>query len=127
MDQIFKKYFVLIALFILTINNVSAQYPGTNLKGQIKYLDSNIKQHYPLGNAVVKLYNKSSEGKYVFMGETITNNNGFYFFYSIQPKNGEFYIQVNRTKNYQITVNQINYVNNKYNPNQFQDIPILNY
>ena len=125
--KLIKSYLFFIALFFLTINSVSAQYPGTNLRGQIKYLNPSNSQYYPLANVLVKLYYNPSEGQYLYMGETITNNSGIYFFYRIQPGRGNFYIQVNRVKNYPILVLKITYNNNQYNRNQFQDIPILYY
>ncbi len=121
----FRKYLFIISILFLITDQLKAQYPGTNLRGQIQYHPSN-RQYFPLPNAIVDLYYyNQATNQYVFITETITNNYGFYFFYTIQP--GIYYIQVNKAKNYQILVTTINYYPYQYNYNQFQDIPILYY
>jgi len=129
MDQKLKyhKLILIGALFFLTVNCVYAQYPGTNLRGQIQFLNQKNNRHLPLPNATVDLYYSPSPDQFILVKETITNANGFYFFYAIKPGNGNFYIQVNKAKNYKLTVLTISYINNKYNYNQFQDVSIINY
>jgi len=129
MDQKLKyiRYSLIGVIFLLTINCVSAQYSGTNLRGQIQFLNQTNNRHLPLSNATVDLYYSPSPDQFILVKETITNANGFYFLYAIQPGNGKFYIQVNKAKNYQLTVITISYNSNKYNYNQFQDVPIINY
>ena len=122
--------FILVVIFCLVINISKAQqYPGTNLRGQIQYFNPYQNSYYSLPNAVVDIYHYDIVlNKYDLLGTTITNGQGFYFLYSIQPQLlGSFYIQVNKSKNYQIVVGVINYFNNQYNYNQFWDIPILYY
>lgn len=122
-----KSCFLLTALFILTVSNISAQYPGTNLRGQIQYLNPKSNKYYPLSKASVKLFYNSSPGHFMYMGETITDSQGFYYFYSIKPGNGRFYILVNDEQTYKIAVQKITYINSRYNYNQFQDLPIQYY
>jgi hypothetical protein len=123
MDQKYLKTLFISALFFLTINQANAQYPGTNLRGQVQYQKNN--NYFPLQNAKVDLYFSPSPNQFELVKQTITNGNGFYFFYGIQVHKGEYYIQVNKAKNYQIFVSKISYTNNQYNYNQFQDVPII--
>jgi hypothetical protein len=126
--RIRKGKLFLLLLLIAGISCVNAQqYPGTNLRGQIETFNAYYNNYYSLPNSVIDLYYSPSPNQFVFIAETITNVYGFYFFYSIQPGNGMFFIQVNKAKNYQIFVSQMNYYNNQYNYNQFQDVPILYY
>jgi len=124
MDRKHFKYRILLigVLFFLISRNVNA---GTNIRGQVQYFNQYYQQYFPLVNAIVDLYYSPSPNQFVFVRQTITNNAGFYFFYGIQPSNTVFFIQINRAKNYQISVIPIQYYNNQYNYNQFLDIPIL--
>jgi len=123
----YHKILLVVVLFVLTLNSVYAQYPGTNLRGQVQFLSQNNKRYLPLPNATVDLYYSPSPDQFILVKETISNANGFYFFYAIQPGKGNFYIQVKKAKNYQLFVKNISYSHNKYNYNQFQDIPLINY
>lgn len=123
-----RKSLFFIALIFLSINFANAQqYPGTNLRGNIQFLNPYYNTYFPLPNAIVDLYYNPEPNQFIFIGQTMTNIYGYYYFYAIQPGNGNFYIQVNKAKNYQISVSSIIYYNNQYNQNQFQDIPILYY
>ncbi len=123
----YLRFSFISVLFFLAVNYAYAQYPGTNLRGQIQFLNPTNKRHLPLPNATVDLYYSPSPEQFILVKETITNANGFYFFYAVQPGKGNFYIQVNKAKNYQLTVKTIAYSGNKYNYNQFQDVPIINF
>jgi hypothetical protein len=129
MDQKLKyhKLILIGVLFFLTVNCIYAQYPGTNLRGKIQFLNKNNNHYSPLPNTTVDLYYSPSPDQFILIKKTITNANGFYFFYTIKPGNGNFYIQVNKEKNYQLAVKTTSYNNNKYNYNQFQDVSIINY
>jgi len=129
MDQKLKYHKLLLIgiLLFLSANYVNAQSSGTNLRGQIQFLNQKTNRHLPLPNATVDLYYSPSPDQFILVKKTITNTNGFYFFYTIKPGKGNFYIQVNKAKNYQLTVKTISYSNNKYNYNQFQDVSIIYY
>lgn len=122
-----RKNALLLTLLFISVSISAQVYPGTNLRGQVQYFISNNNRYNDLPNATIDLYYSPEPNQFLFVAQTITNNNGFYFFYSIQPGNGNFFIQVNKAKNYQIVVNQIAYNNNKFNYNQFQDLPVLYY
>jgi hypothetical protein len=122
-----NNLFFAVMIFLFINPGMVQQYPGTNLRGQIQFFNPYSNNYFPLPNAVVDLYYNPSPNQYIFIGQTITNIYGFYFFYAIPPGNGNFYIQVNKAKNYQIIVYYITYYNSQYNYNQFQDIPILFY
>jgi len=119
----FHKFLIIGLLFCLTHHNANCQYSGTNLRGQIQYYNQYYNRYFPLSGAVVDLYYCPAPNQYILVTQTMTSEYGFYYFYAIRP--GNFYIQVNRIRNYQITVIMIRYFNNQYNYNQFQDIPIL--
>lgn len=127
------KYLLLVLFGLLLNNGYSQQGFGTNIRGQIQTFNSYYNTYFVLPNAVVDLYyNPPNTSNFIFKSQTITNRDGFYFFYKVEPLNyytncGNYYLQVNRSKNYLIYVNVLIYTNYIYNFNQFQDIPILYY
>lgn len=108
---------VLIVAFFTSYLALSQGYPGTNLRGKI------VNQQ--TGEAVIGvsvdiyLLNKETD-KWVLIQSTVSGDNGFYFFSWIPPD--DYVIQVNRRKNYNVSVRKINYEKQRY-----QDLPILRY
>ncbi|WP_264536445.1 hypothetical protein [Flavobacterium sp. N1736] len=105
---------LLLIILFLSIN-CRAQN-AVNIRGQVQYYNISYNQYYTLPNAIVDLYVPTPSG-YRFLSQTITNGYGLYFFYHLLP--GNYLIQINRAKNYQIQV---------FYPNSdFLDIPICFY
>ena len=72
---------------------------------------------YPVTYASIDLY-VYANNQWILVANTMTDAYGFYYFRQIQPNN--YVVQVNRLKNYNITVVWIDYSRYSY-----QDIPIL--
>ena len=117
--------FFVILVCIITYSGNIQNYPGTNIRGQILYFNQYNGIYYPLSNATVDLYYNPSPNVYKFVAETIANVKGFYFFYRVNPP-GNYFIQVNKAKNYQVSIGKIDYYN-YYNLYQFWNIPVLYY
>lgn len=114
-----KTLFILCLLF--SSFYAHAQYGGTNTRGLIQTYDPYYRVYVPLHSATVDLYSYNySTGQWQIVAHTVSNQNGFYFFYGLIP--ATYYVQVNRSKNYQIFVQWIDY---QYY--QFQDLPIFYY
>ncbi len=109
---------ILFIIFSLIVLSAKAQYPGTNLRGQVQVAYNNTYVPYP--NASIGLYALNAYNNWVLVSQAITNEFGFYFFYGIPP--GPYSIQINGLKNYSITVVMID-----YRFYQFQDVPVLFY
>lgn len=90
---------------------------GTNLRGQVQLINNNT--YRPYVGVGVCLY-QFVNNKWIQIACTVTNQNGYYFFYRIPPNN--YYIQVNWKNNYIVQVKNID--NRSF---QFQDIPVLYY
>jgi hypothetical protein len=97
-----------------------AQYPGTNIRGLVRAVNPYGRNYVSFPGAPVDLYAYYANSGWVKLAQTVTNQNGYYFFYRVQP--GSYYLQVNYLKNYQVSVVQIDY--RQY---QFQDMSPLNY
>jgi len=115
-----KKLILIIA--ILCSQYVGAQnYTGTNIRGKIVTFNAYYNTMVPLQAAVVSLYLFNAyNNQWMLISETITNLEGFYFLYNVPV--GNYFLQVNRLKNYPISVVRIDY--RQY---QFQDIQVLIY
>jgi len=103
----------------ITVNNLQAQqYPGTNLRGKVVTVDY-YGNSYPLAYATVDLYYFDYQyNQWVFVISTMSDAYGFYFINYILP--GNYVLQVNKSKNYNISVVQIDYRYYSY-----QDLPML--
>jgi hypothetical protein len=115
------KKLIVILLFIFTLNNVdcySQQYPGTNLRGKVLTQD-NYGRTFPITYAQVDLYlYNSATNQWILIQSTLTDAYGFYFLNWIIPNS--YVIQINKIKNYNISVVWID-----YNLYRYQDIPVL--
>jgi hypothetical protein len=115
------KSFAFFAIVFITLPTASfaQEYQGTNIRGKVVYVNSINGVQTPLQNAPVELYNFNySTNQWTVVKFTTTDYSGFYFIYGVMP--GDYYLQINKTKNYQIRVDTIDYRNC-----QFQDMHIL--
>jgi hypothetical protein len=126
LNNLLFSFLILIALCgAETLCAQNAQ--GTNIRGQVQFLSSASGKEEALSNATIDLYYAASPGNYTFVNQTVTNGFGFFYLYGINPGNGDFFIQVNKSKNYQIRVNPQAFSNGVYNKTEFQDLPVLHY
>ncbi len=114
------KIILFLVFAALSIEEASAQYPGTNLRGKIVYSDYYGTQ-YPLTYANVDLYYLDNNNQWNLVQQTLTDAYGFYYFNYVRP-NYTYAIQVNRNRNYNISVVAID-----YNYYQYQDLPLFIY
>lgn len=111
------KKALFIICFFLNSFGICQQYPGTNLRGQV--LAPIYGQWVPLGNARVDIYAfNPAVQQWQLLGTSFTDVNGFYFFRAVPI--GNYVLQVNQQKNYNIEVIFID-----YNFYAYQDIPFL--
>ena len=120
----FKTIFIIV-LFVAAVGHVSvtygqSEYPGTNTRGKVA-LNDKKKNYPPLQHARIDLYHLyPGEAKWVRIAKTYTDDDGFYYFDNIKPDN--YTIQVNKDKNFNVTIDEID-----YNEKKFQDLPIIYY
>ena len=115
-----KKIF-LFTTWIFTSYIFISQQQGVNLRGQVRAVDPVNHSSVPLSQVAVNLYTKEpADGNWRLIAASSTNENGFYYFNRITP--GNYFIQVNRRKNYDIRVKPID-----QRRQDFLDLPVLNY
>jgi hypothetical protein len=117
-----RSLFVLIvAVFCIVTRSEGQIYPGTDVRGLIETFSASETIKVSMESVSVVLYSlDSTSGKWIEIARTITNRYGYYYFYKVAP--GRQVIQVNGTKNYQITVVQIN-----RKTFRFQEVPVIEY
>jgi hypothetical protein len=105
-----KKHLFLLLFSLIVLSSLKAQYPGTNLRGQI--LTYNVYgQVVPLAYARIDLF--FFDGRYPpgqqwrLIGTVSTDAYGFFFFNYIIPN--VYTIQVNQLKSFNIQVLVIDY------------------
>jgi hypothetical protein len=114
-----KKIFFAFLFFAFVVN-AFAQNAGADVRGQVQTLNPDNKQYVPLSKVPVVLYGKDkSSGSWRIISKTISDRNGYFFFYDVEG--GEYYVQVNKKKNFKITVSSVE------KGIQLQDLPILFY
>ena len=107
--------FAIILSAVFISGTAYAQYPGTNLRGQI--VSAYNGQAIPSAQVNLYFYNSYYQN-WVIIASAYTDANGFYYFQYVVP--GFYVIQVNQVKNYNIQVVMIN-----YNYYTYQDLPLL--
>ena len=112
-----KKFLFFIFITSISISGYSQENNRTNIRGQVISVDGKYGE-YSLSSVYVDLYWYNGK-EWVTIDRAITDQDGYYFFYNVYP--GEYFIQVNGSKNYKISVYRID---PKY---QFQDLPKLYY
>ncbi|MFH1853407.1 MAG: hypothetical protein ABIA75_13795 [Candidatus Neomarinimicrobiota bacterium] len=106
-------------LVVLLPALLAGQYPGTDIRGSIVTHNPYYNIQVPLQYAEVDLYSFNPlTNQWILLAKTATNAHGFYFFHKLPV--GNYFIQVNRMKNYEIMVVMIDYTRF-----QFQDMPIF--
>lgn len=114
-----KKILFAFLFFAFAVNAFS-QTAGTDLRGQVQTLNPDNQQYVPLSMVSVVLYGKDkSSGSWKIISKTISDKSGYFFFYGVEA--GTYYIQVNKKKNFKISVASVG------EGNQLQDLPILYY
>jgi len=105
-----EKYLLIVLFSLLAMGSLKAQYPGTNLRGQILTYNAN-RQAVPLAYARVDLLffdGSSPQGaQWRLIATVSTDAYGFYFFKYIIPN--AYTIQVKTRKTYNIQVLAIDY------------------
>ena len=76
----YHKFLIIGILFCITYHNANGQYSGTNLRGQIQYFNQYYNRYFPLTGAAVDLYYCPVPNQYILVSQSMTNQNGFYFF-----------------------------------------------
>jgi hypothetical protein len=102
------KRSILVLLFTIGCVFVAyAQYPGTNIRGQM-VTHNQFGQQVPLISAKVDLYlfNPQTQ-QWIFMSATYTDGYGFFFFRYVPVNN--YVISVNGLKSFNIQVVPIDY------------------
>ena len=117
-----KKTLALLFLLILITCTFAynAQSPGTNLRGKV--LTVNVyNQSFPLKYANIDLYFFQHQSQtWHLVTSTVTDAYGFYYLKNISP--GNYVVQVNKRKNYNINVVYMDPYSNYY-----QDLQVLYY
>ena len=115
-----KQTFFIIA-WMLTSHVFISQQQGVNLRGQVRTIDPVSRSSVPLPKITVDLYNTEPvSGRWLLIAASSTDENGFYYFNRIAP--GNYFIQLNKHRNYDIRVTTID-----ERKQTFLDLPVLNY
>jgi len=115
------KKILLFTTWILTSHIYISQQQGVNLRGQVRAVDPVSRSPVPLSKVAVDLYTKEAANRsWRLIAASSTDENGFYYFNRITP--GNYFIQVNNRKNYDIRVTPID-----QRRQDFLDLPVLNY
>lgn len=109
---------ILILFLVLVSTGLYAQYPGTNVRGQI--MTSNpYGQQVPLVSAKVDLFVFNPQFQQLqYLATSYTDGYGFFFFNGLPVNN--YVINVNGARSYNINVIPID-----YNYYRFQDLGVL--
>lgn len=110
-----KKIIFFLLFFVFTVHAFSQD---VDIRGQIQTYSRFDSEYVALPNTSVDLYTYNN-GNWEIISQTLSNQDGYYFFYDIAP--GNYYIQVNKSKNYRISVTKAK------TRKQFQDLPVLYY
>lgn len=73
-----------------------------NIRGRIATTNVYTKEKMILPRADLILYSRNANGNWAVVAKTITDPEGLYYFYGINP--GTYYLQVNRARNFRIEV-----------------------
>jgi hypothetical protein len=115
-----KKIFSFAAL-LLFLNTALPQSPVINLRGQIRTIDPATQATVAVPKITVDLYKKDhGAATWVLVATTISDQNGFYYFNRVAT--GNYFIQINKRRNYDIVVVPID-----ERRQQFLDLPLLIY
>ena len=115
-----KQTFIIIVLsFVATA--IYAQQQMVNLRGLVRIVDPVNGSAVPFPKISIDLYNKEKKnGNWQLVASSSTDESGFYYFNNIGL--GNYFIQVNKRKNYDIKVTPID-----QKKQSFLDLPVLNY
>lgn len=110
MKLLLQISFLCMLIGLLNISRVQAQYPGTNLRGQV-VTRNQFGLTLPLPGVRVDLLvlnpNNPAGQQLMILGTSFTNQGGFYFFNRVQP--GFYTIEINQTQTFPLQVNVIDY------------------
>ena len=100
---------------------IQAQQQRVNLRGLVRTTDPVTHSSVPLPKISVDLFRKQANNEnWQLVASAYTDESGFYYFNNISL--GSYYIQINKRKNYDISVTPID-----ERRQSFLDIPVLKY
>lgn len=95
------KLIFFIVISFLCVQGYSQEY---KLRGKIVSIQPQTHDTIAVNEAIITLFSKSDNNKWVSHATTMSNSEGFYFFEKM--KAGIYYLQVNKKKNYKITIEE---------------------
>lgn len=107
------KLSLIIIITFLSFQLYSQEY---RLRGKVVSIQPQTLDTIAVNEAVVSLFSKGDDKKWINHATTITNNEGFYFFEKV--KAGIYFVQINKKKNFKIIVAETK-------NDELQDLPII--
>ncbi|RPI19268.1 MAG: hypothetical protein EHM58_02095 [Ignavibacteriae bacterium] len=113
--------YLILFFFISFCLNTFSQAQNIDIKGQVIKYNKFEKSNVPFNKVTLALYKLNTQDKsWILISKTISDENGEFYFYDVPV--GEYYIQVNKKKNFKINVIPID--KSKYD---YLELPVLKY